>query len=239
MAASRRLDAVETLPIAAHGFSAAARALYSEQCALETNNDTENAATMPPRTEVTELLIAHRDGDAHALEQAFALVYDDLRRVARGQLRRGSSPTLNTTSLVNEAYLRLVDGLRSTPADRGHFLALAARAMRHIIIDYARERTAQKRGGAVRDLRLDDIDIAVDGQAEELLAVETALTALARHDDRLVRIVECRFFTGLTEEETAAALGTSLSTVQRDWRRAKAWLREEMSDDLALDDAPR
>jgi RNA polymerase sigma factor (TIGR02999 family) len=171
------------------------------------------------------------------LERAFALVYDDLRRVARGQLRRGSSPTLSTTSLVNEAYLRLVDGLRSTPVDRGHFLALAARAMRHIIIDYARERTALKRGGAAHDLRFDEAEIAVDDQAEELLAVETALTALGKHDDRLVRIVECRFFSGLTEEETAEALGTSLSTVQRDWRRAKAWLKEAMSRGGELDGA--
>lgn len=178
--------------------------------------------------QVTQLLAAHRAGDGQALERAFALVYDDLRRVASAQLRRGSSPTLNTTSLVNEAYVRLVDRNQAAPTDRAHFLALAARAMRHIVIDYARERSAKKRGGAVHHIRLDDAEIAVEDQAQQLLALDEAMQALNRLDERLVRVVECRFFTGLTEEETAEALETSLSTVQRDWKRAKAWLQEEM-----------
>lgn len=185
-----------------------------------------------PSSQVTQLLAADRAGDRQALERAFVLVYDDLRRVASAQLRRGSSPTLNTTSLVHEAYVRLVDRNQATPTDRAHFLALAARAMRHIIIDYARERSAKKRGGAVHHVRLDDAEIAIEDQAQQLLALDEAMQALNRLDERLVRVVECRFFTGLTEEETAEALQTSLSTVQRDWKRAKAWLQEEMRNGM-------
>lgn len=177
---------------------------------------------------VTQLLAAHRAGDDQALDRAFSFIYDDLRRAASAQLRRGSSPTLNTTSLVNEAYLRLVDGNHVSPTDRAHFLALAARAMRYIIIDYARRRTAAKRGGARQHVQLDESEIAVDDQAQQLLALDDAMQALARLDERLVRLVECRFFTGMTEDETAEALGISLSTVKRDWKRAKAWLKQEM-----------
>lgn len=177
---------------------------------------------------VTELLAAHRDGDGKALDRAFAFVYDDLRRAASAQLRRGSSPTLNTTGLVHEAYLRLVDKSQAAPTDRAHFLALAARAMRYIIIDYARKRSAAKRGGGARQLRFDDVEVAVESQAQQLLVLDEAIQALSRLDERLVSIVECRFFTGMTESETAEALELSVSTVQRDWKRARAWLREEM-----------
>jgi RNA polymerase sigma factor (TIGR02999 family) len=181
---------------------------------------------------VTQLLAAGRAGDRDALDRAFSYVYEDLRRAASAQLRRGSSPTLNTTSLVNEAYLRLVDGASAAATDRAHFLAIAARAMRYIIIDYARERGAAKRGGKAPHLPLDDAEIAIDDQAQQLLVLDDALQALGRLDERLVRLVECRFFTGLTEDETATALGVSLSTVQRDWKRAKAWLIEEMGQPL-------
>lgn len=179
---------------------------------------------------VTQLLAAHRAGDGEALNRAFSCVYDDLRRAASAQLRRGSSPTLNTTSLVNEAYLRLVDGTRAQASDRAHFLALAAQAMRYIIIDYARSRSAQKRGGDARHVRIDEAEVAIDDQVQHLLALEDAMQGLADVDERLVRLVECRYFTGLTEEETATALGVSVSTVQRDWRRARAWLREIMRE---------
>lgn len=177
---------------------------------------------------ITQLLAAHRAGDDQALDLAFSFVYSDLRRAASAQLRRGSSPTLNTTSLVNEAYLRLVDGPQATPNDRAHFLALAARVMRCIIIDYARRRGAAKRGGGAQHVQLDDSEIAIHDQVQELLALDEALQSLARLDQRLVRLVECRFFTGMTEQETADALGISLSTVQRDWKRARGWLKEEM-----------
>lgn len=177
---------------------------------------------------VTQLLAAHRGGDRSAMDRAFSHVYEDLRRAASLQLRRGSSPTLNTTSLVNEAYLRLVDGARVAPTDRAHFIALAARAMRYIIIDYARQRGAAKRGGGARHVELDQNEIAVDDQAQQLLSLNEALQSLAQLDERLVRLVECRYFTGMTEQETAEALEVSVSTVQRDWKRAKAWLGEEM-----------
>lgn len=178
---------------------------------------------------VTELLAAHRAGDEKALDRAFVFVYDDLKRAASAQLRRNSTPTLNTTGLVNEAYLRLVESTRTAPTDRAHFLALAARAMRYIIIDYARRRSAAKRGGGVYHLRLDDdVEVAVESQAQQLLVLDEAIRSLSEIDERLVRIVECRFFTGMTESETAEALEMSLSTVKRDWKRAKAWLAEEM-----------
>ncbi len=184
-----------------------------------------------PSLSVTQLLAAHRAGDDDALDRAFAQVYDDLRRAASAQLRRSSSATLNTTSLVNEAYLRLTDSKQASPNDRAHFLAIAARAMRYIIIDYARERGAAKRGAGADHVRLDDdVAVAIEDQAQQLLSLDTALQELAKLDARLVSVVECRFFTGLSEPETADALGTSLSTVQRDWKRAKAWLREKMTE---------
>lgn len=148
-------------------------------------------------------------------------MYEDLRRAASAQLRRGASPTLNTTSLVNEAYLKLVDGSQAAPSDRSHFLAVAARAMRYIIIDYARQRSAAKRGGDAPHVRLDEARVAIDDEVQQLLTLDDALQALARLDERLVRLAECRYFTGMTEEETAAALDVSVSTVQRDWKRAK------------------
>lgn len=177
---------------------------------------------------MTQLLALHRAGDGEALDKAFVFVYDDLRRAASAQLRQHYAATLNTTGLVNEAYLRLVDGSEAAPSDRAHFVALAAQAMRYIIIDYARKRSAAKRGAGANHLRLDDVQIAVESQAEQLLALDEAIGVLAALDERLVRLVECRFFAGMTEPETADALGLSISTVQRDWKRAKAWLREEM-----------
>lgn len=175
---------------------------------------------------VTELLAAHRHGDDGALERAFALVYSELRGIAHRQLGRGAPPTLNTTSLVNELYLKLVDRGDAHPNDRGHLLAMASRAMRQIIVDYARQRASQKRGGDVRHISLDKVQPSVVDQADQLLAVEKAMSGLAELDERLSQIVECRFFGGLTEEETATALEISVSTVQRDWRRAKAWLHD-------------
>lgn len=175
-------------------------------------------------TGVTELLAAHRAGDESALERAFALVYSELRRLAHRQLGGGSLPTLNTTSLVNELYLKLVDRSDTSPNDRAHFMAIASRAMRQIIIDYARDRATQKRGGGVKHVTLERSDVSVEDQAGELLEIDRAMTALAAVDERLVHTVECRFFAGLTEEETAEALGVSVSTVHRDWKRAKAWL---------------
>jgi RNA polymerase sigma factor (TIGR02999 family) len=183
----------------------------------------------PSRAGVTQLLIAYRDGDRDAFDRLVPMVYEDLRRIARRQLRRGApGQTLNTTGLVHEAYLKLVDPAKVDWQGRGHFLAVSARAMRQVIIGYARKRSAGKRGGGERPVTLDEAQIAVDDQAERLLALDRALERLGGKDPRLAQVVECRFFAGLSEEETAQALGVSLRTAQRDWMRARAWLKEEL-----------
>jgi RNA polymerase sigma factor (TIGR02999 family) len=190
-------------------------------------NDSEQTAH---QGEITNLLIAHRDGDRQAFEDLVPLVYEDLRRIARRQLARHRvRGTLNTTALVHEAYLKLVDQTRVEVNDRNHFFAIAARAMRQIIIDYARKRSAQKRGGGVRPISLDKVQIAVTEQAEMLLAIDNALEKLSSLNERLTRVFECRYFAGLSEQETADALAMSLRTVQRDWMKGKAWLRRELA----------
>jgi len=160
------------------------------------------------------------------------LLYDDLRRVARAQLRRGRpGATLGTTVLVHELYLKMADQRRLDARDRGHFLAISAHAMRQVIADYARRRAASKRGGDLEPVPLDEAPEIADREARWLLDVDRALDRLAARDERMARVVECRFFAGFGEEETAAALRTSLRTVQRDWVRARAWLREELGGD--------
>lgn len=179
--------------------------------------------------DITALLVAHRDGRTGALERLVPLVYDDLRRVARAQLRRvRAGESLNTTGLVHEAYLRLVDQSRATYHDRGHFFAVCAVAMRQILVDYARRRGRQKRGGDQVLVPLDDAADPLVHQAEQLLDIDAALRKLAQHDERLARVVECRFFGGLNENETAEALGISVRTAQREWFKARAWLRAEL-----------
>ncbi|MCU0305066.1 MAG: ECF-type sigma factor [Thermoanaerobaculales bacterium] len=178
---------------------------------------------------MTELLLAYRDGDREAFDRLVPLLYDDLRRIAHWQLRRGrSSPTMGTTVLVHEIYLKMADQRSLDARDRGHFLAISAHAMRQVMADHARRRTAAKRGGAAQPVPLDEAPEIADGQARHLLDVDRALSELARHSDRMARIVECRFFAGYTEEETAEALDLSLRTVQRDWMKARAWLREAL-----------
>lgn len=186
---------------------------------------------------VTELLLAYRHGDRRAFDRLVPMLYDDLRRIARSQLRRNRrSATLDTTMLVHEVYLKMADQKHLDARDRGHFLAISAHAMRQVIADFARRRTAAKRGGASEPVPLDEApDLAVD-QARWLLDVDRALERLAARNGRLAQVVECRFFAGFSEEETAQALGTSLRTVQRDWMRARAWLREELGA-AAGDDA--
>jgi len=149
--------------------------------------------------------------------------------VARAQLRRHRpSDSMNTTGLVHEAYLRLVDQSRASYRDRGHFFAVCAVAMRQIVIDYARRRGRQKRGGDQVVVPLDDAADPVARQAEQLLDIDAALQRLARIDHRLARVVDCRFFAGLNETETAEALGISVRTAQREWFKARAWLRAEL-----------
>jgi RNA polymerase sigma factor (TIGR02999 family) len=182
--------------------------------------------------DVTELLRAHGRGDRDAFNRLVPLVYDDLRRVAKSQLRRlRVGETLDTTGLVHEAYLRLVDQTTADWRDRGHFLAVSAMAMRQILIDHARERSRQKRGGGQAHVELDEHTLAVTADAEHLLDLDRALGALEATDARLVRVVECRYFAGYSEQETAQALGVSLRTAQRDWLKARAWLRRALHTD--------
>jgi len=178
---------------------------------------------------VTELLQAHGRGQAEAFERLVPLVYGDLRRVARAQLRRlRAGETLDTTGLVHQAYLRLVDQTRASQQDRGRFLAVSALAMRQILIDHAREKTRLKRGGDQPKAQLNDAMAAVAADAARLIEIDMALNKLADAEPRLVRVVECRYFAGLSEQETSEALGVSLRTAQRDWLKARAWLREEL-----------
>jgi RNA polymerase sigma factor (TIGR02999 family) len=176
---------------------------------------------------ITRALLACRQGDENAFRQLIDLVYGDLHRIAHRQLllmRPGR--TLNTTGLVHETYLKLVDHTQVEWQDRSHFFAVAARAMRQIIVDHAKKRSTAKHGGNVVRVELDEAQLGVSQQAEMVLALNEALTRLAAIDARLIRIVECRFFAGYSERETAEALGVSLRTAQRDWMRARAWLRE-------------
>lgn len=179
--------------------------------------------------EVTRLLVAWRDGRAGVADRLFPLIYDELRRIARRQLRRErQGHTLSTTALVHEAYLRLVDQTRLFSTDRVHFYAIAARAMRRILVDHARQRYAQKRGGKQTPLPLDEERMGAKEQATLMLALDHALERLGKRNQRLSQVVECRFFGGLTEEETAAVLDVSPRTVRRDWAKARAWLYKEL-----------
>src|SRR5262245_50111766 len=184
----------------------------------------------PRAREVTEMLVAWQQGDRDALERLVPLVYDELRRVAHARLR--AEPTghiLQTTALVHEAYLRLIDLDRIQLRDRAHLLALAARLMRQILVDQARRRNARKRGGPVRVVGLDDQTVATEPLPIDVLALNQALTDLASVDPRLGRLVEVKFFAGLTIAETAEALDVSTATAERDWAFAKAWLFHRLS----------
>jgi RNA polymerase sigma factor (TIGR02999 family) len=181
--------------------------------------------------DTTQLLLDLREGDRGALDRLVPRVYDELHRIAHRELaRRGAGRTLRTTGLVHEAYLKLVDGSRVEVDDRAHFLALAATAMRHIIIDHARKVQAHKRGGDWRRISLDDALPVSEDRLEEMIELDEALKRLERFDERLCKVVECRFFGGLTVEETAAALGVSPRTVDRSWEKAKAWLYREIDE---------
>lgn len=178
--------------------------------------------------DVTQLLALARDGDQRALGQVLPLVYDELRRLARSQrYRNGASATLNTTAVVHEAYEKLAhhDG---TYADRIHFFRVAARAIRQVLIDAARARKAEKRGGGTPDVGLDDVALASPARADEALALDEALDRLAALDERQAQIVDLRYFVGLTVPETAEVLDLSPATVKRDWAAARAWLVREM-----------
>ncbi len=184
---------------------------------------------MSASPDVTHLLIQWRDGDADAFDAMMPLVYDELRRLAQYHLRgerRGH--TLSTTALVHEAYLNLVRQDETPWEGRAHFFAVAAKAMRHILISYARKRKRLKRGGGLPDITLDRAPVFAEDRVEELLALDQCLARLEAMDPRIVQVVECRYFGGLTIAETADVLKTSPATVKRDWQMAKAWLRREL-----------
>jgi RNA polymerase sigma factor (TIGR02999 family) len=185
---------------------------------------------MPVEGEITALLTALREGDRGALDRLFPLVYRELHDRAHRQLaRHRPGETLSTTALVHEAYLKLTDSAQQSYNDRVHFFAVASRAMRQILVDYARRATAAKRGG--HPVSLDPEALGDPGRAEELLALDEALTQLEKLDGRLARIVELRFFGGLSVEETSDALEVSPRTVKRDWRKARAFLYQAIQGD--------
>ena len=179
--------------------------------------------------DITELLVAWRQGDEAALEQLIPLVHHELHQIARRCLK-GERPghTLQPTALVNEAYLRLVDLRRVTWRDRTHFLAMSARLMRRVLVDFARSRRYQKRGGGLLKVSLDEAHAVAVNRGEDLVALDDALNTLGALDERKARVIELRFFGGLSVEETAMVLDVSRDTVQRDWRLARAWLMREL-----------
>jgi len=192
--------------------------LYAHQ---EVPKDAEN---------ITDLLVSYRRGDKESLDKLMPAVYDELRRQAARYLRREQpGHTLQTTALIHEAYVRLVDQHNVQWQNRAHFFGIAAQMMRRILVDHARTKKRAKRGGSDIRVSLDDATVAVKGQDLDVVAVDEALTRLAKIDEQQSRVVELRFFSGLTVEETAEVMGISPATVKRDWSMAKAWLHRELS----------
>lgn len=186
--------------------------------------------TRPSPSEVSQLLRAWNEGDESALQKLMPIVYDELHRMARQYMARESpGHTLQTTALVNEAYLRLVDAAHTSFQNRIHFFAVCAQAMRRILADWARSRQALKRGGVIQPLPLDEALDAGDVPGVDFAALDEALNALAKVDPRKSQVVELHFFGGLNLEETAEVMKVSSDTVQRDWKMAKSWLRCELS----------
>jgi RNA polymerase sigma factor (TIGR02999 family) len=191
----------------------------------------EQSAARPPKETITELLHAWSDGEREGADALVPLVYEELKRQARRYLRRErAGHTLQTTALVNEAYLKLIDQRNVRWQNRAHFFGIAAQMMRRILVDYARERNRQKRGGAAENLPLDEAFAIAAGERDlDLLALDEALNRLAEMDERQARIVELRYFSGLSIEETAEVVGLSVSTVKANWSMAKAWLYHELT----------
>ena len=191
---------------------------------------------MPTEPTTTQLLVEAREGGRDALDALLPRVYDELRVLAHARLRRHRpGETLNTTALIHEAYLKLTAGETPSFEDRTHFFALAARAMRFVLVSYARERSAQKRGGGTPELLLNEAvavsaSDAAETEALDLLSLDAALDRLAVVSDRLAEVVEYRFFGGMTHKEIAEATGRSVPTITRDWRRARTYLFQYMQD---------
>jgi len=194
----------------------------------------------PPPHQLTQLLVAWSDGSREALDELFPLVYAELRRIAHRHMRRErQGHTLQTTALVNDAYLRLIDQTQVHWQNRAHFFAIAAQMMRRILVDHARARRVEKRGGDARRVALDDALVVADAKAAELVALDDALKALAEIDPRRAEVVELRYFGGLSNEEVAEVLKVHTNTVTRDWNMARAWLYKELSAAEAEPKGPR
>jgi len=187
----------------------------------------------PSPHQITGLLKAWSEGEQSALERLVPLVYEELHRLAHHYMaRERPGHTLQTSALLNEAYLRLVDSPKPSWQNRAHFFAVSARVMRRILVDWARARRAEKRGGDVRPLELEEASVLSDALGTDFVALDDAMKALAAIDARKSEVVELRFFGGLSVEETADVLKVSPETVMRDWRFAKSWLRRELSRDV-------
>ena len=181
--------------------------------------------------QVTQLLLDWSDGDHEALNRLMPLVYQELKRMARFYMRRERADhTLQTSALVNEAYIRLVDYKKMRWQDRAHFFAVAAQAMRRILVEHARGHTRAKRGGDAHKVSLDEAATLADGKAANMVALDDALKSLAEFDPRKSQIVELRYFGGLNIEETAEVIGVSPATVKREWTTAKIWLHREVTN---------
>ncbi len=209
------------------------------RCGHTTGHGRPDCGPLPPRSDAipadaTALLADLRSDDPNAVEALFPLVYDELRQLARRQRRRLPGHTLDTTALVHEAYLKLVRAEDVGWEDRAHFYALSARAMRQILLNHARARNAQRRGGDLQRVALDgplpDAGALADERAATLLDLDAALDALSHLDERMGRVVELRFYGGLSEEDIGLVLGVSARTVRRDWRQAKAWLTRYLGE---------
>jgi RNA polymerase sigma factor (TIGR02999 family) len=184
-------------------------------------------------TDITDLLRRWGEGDAGALDRLLPLMYDRMRQLAHQRLRTEPDASLNTTALVHEAYLKLVDSPRLTLHDRGHFLGLASRVMRHLLVDHARARRTAKRGLGAAPVPLEDVAWLPEDRVETVAELDEALARLEAIDERRARILEQRYFGGLTLEETAEALNLSLATVKRELRSARAWLAIELQRELS------
>jgi RNA polymerase sigma-70 factor (ECF subfamily) len=186
---------------------------------------------MEASSQFTQLFLEWRSGRNEAFDQLFALVYDELRALASGYMRHErANHTLQTTALVNEAYMKLAGYKDSHPENRRHFFAVAAKVMRQILVDHARTRQSEKRGGTAVKLSIDEAIVMSDERAGDLLALDAALKNLAAIDPRKSHVVELRFFGGMTIEETAEFLGVSSNTVVRDWEMARAWLYRDINE---------
>ena len=187
-------------------------------------------AKTPPQHEITQLLAQWREGNQSALDDLYPLVYDELHRLARRYMsRERKGHTLQTTALINEAYVRLVDQKNVPWANRSHFFAISAQIMRRILIDHARRNQYAKRGGGARQVSLEEAATVVPDQSEELLRLDEALKSLAEMDPRRSQVVELRYFGGLNNEEIAGVLHISENTVTRDWNMARAWLYQQLT----------